>query len=1038
MKWFLSALLIFALHAAIAEEPTPLVKEKPAADGKDSKDGKETEKKSGTLPPAPEPLSGETVPPPSPKPKFNPPKADPPTIDPNEPPAETVPLPAQKPVNSEAVKLNPGADKAPEDIASVRLITETLLVPPGTMAVFSIYGPETFLRGATASYVLKDDFGRELLRENIKVIEIPFAEGKPRQISIPVGTPLGRNHTLELILAGSDGREKQFSATFSVPQEQGWEHWIAMISSPPAKGDWAPLRAIGVRGCLQYRLNPARREALRKEQIPFYVENISRQLLSRYHTEKGLWEKTLSSASSVPGRTNPIREPSLCSNLFAQAFAAELKKHAEIYAKDPPLFYSLASEPSMTRMAAAMDFDFHPEAIAEFQRWLERDVYGTVGALNIAWGTPFKTWNDVMPMSTNDVRMRLKDGVLNFAPWADFREFQDYTFSKVLRDGSEFIRRHDPNAIVGITGAMGPFAFGGWDWSRLANSLDIVECYDIGSARALWRDLAPGKPALAFLNLPAGENSNSEIADLRRTIWSLALEGGPRGVLLWDEPAAVPAPDKLEARALLDSENKITPLAAALAPALKALDGPTGALLASSVRTHDGIAILYSPASVRVHWLLESDRLHGDRWLETWGADTAAERRESVQLRLRESWGKLLDDAGLSWRFVSSSQLDKKDILRADLGIKTLILPQTIALSDLEIETIKQFVAKGGRVIADAACGRFDEHGRVRAKPALDEIFGVDTSAEPFSAQPTNPLEVISVLPAMVEELRATGKSVDVINLAPVFSDRPKWLGTQQRGAEYRKSPVVAMSKAGLYLNLDLSNYLRWRLHPDKPRAQATRELIMTLGLQDRLDESVVDWKNTRLPHGTQLVWLRLPGSGAASKILALRRNPQTRLHELGTEAEGNWAFEKPEPFTLALRKPTHVLPVAGGKPAAQEATSKIEGTLDHDSPALFVLSSTAPKAPTLNAAKSAKLGELIEIKLSTDNAHPALYEIRLVAPDGTERTYHALCKTSKDGTLKHALRLALNEPTGNWTIFVRDLTQGSETKTSIEIGAIK
>ena len=90
-----------------------------------------------------------------------------------------------------------------------------------------------------------------------------------------------------------------------------------------------------------------------------------------------------------------------------------------------------------------------------------------------------------------------------------------------------------------------------------------------------------------------------------------------------------------------------------------------------------------------------------------------------MQLRLRESWSKLLDDLGLNWHCVSSSQIEKREILKPDSGIKTLVLPRTVALSDREADILHQFVQSGGRIIADAACGKFDEHGKVRARACL-------------------------------------------------------------------------------------------------------------------------------------------------------------------------------------------------------------------------------------------------------------------------------------------------------------------------------
>ncbi len=994
MKHWLLISVVFAALAG-AGEPTPPPEEPPVP-----------------KPAEPEPPKSESEPPKSepapPKPEPVPaPKED----KPGENAAETVPLPAD---------IVPGKESAAAVVAkldeneSLTLTTEATLLQPGQPAVFKLYGPEIFLRAATGQFFLQDQFGRLVGQGTLKIADLPYKEGEPRQIQINVPAPLVPYHTFELSVAGADGRSGKLQTALRVVGPQMWRDWIALTSTPPASGDWSALQALGVTGGLQYRMHPARREALRKGGAPFFVENVSRQMLSRYHTEPGLWEKTVAALQSG-NRAAFAREPSLCTPEFAQDFAAELTRHAEIYSKDPPLFYSLASEPSMTRLAAAADFDFHPQSLAEFQRWLERDVYGTLKALNTAWDTQFAAWGDVQPMTTDEARLRLKDGVLNFGPWIDFREFQDHTFAKILRDGGNLIRTQHPDAKVGITGAMGPFAFGGWDWGRLANALDAVEAYDIGGARALWRDLAPGKPALAALTLADGGDVPAAAAEATRTMWSLVLEGGPRGVLLWDDNSG---------RGLIDAEKKPSPLAAALAPALKSLQQNVAPVLSTCRREDDGVAVLYSPASIRMWWLLEANKLHGDKWLQAWGADTGAERRESPQLRLRESWGKLLDDLGLGWRFVSSQQLENREILLGKNKPAVLVLPRVIALSDREIDVIKQFVADGGRVVADSCCGKFDEHGKMRGKPALDELLEVDSVGEPFFVEPMNPLESV-VLPQNAEL-----GSLGVKELPPVFSDKPKWLGAKDSCGEYRRSPVLASGKLGTFLNLDLTDYLRWRLHPDQPRAKTTRDALAAV-FKPQLQASAVDWKNSRLPAGTQVTRLRLGGEAAGAIVLALRRNPQQRLHELGTEAEGNWAFEKPESFVLAFKQPLRVGALYP-EYSTPKQIAKIEGTLDPDAALLYVLPSTDPKPLTLTLAPEVKAGQAVELKLPA--AGSDAYRVRITAPDGSERAHYGGTFISADGALTHRVPFALNDPAGKWQISVRSLSHGGEAKAVIEV----
>ena len=975
----------------------------------------------------PTPLPADPVaPPPNPKPKVS---------ESGDPPAETVPLPAEKPQSKIETPLDQKIKIIePPDDAIPTLSVETPVIAAGESAVFSLYGPETFLRGAIAHIALFDEFGRETARSYVKVANLPYSEGKPRQLKFEIKNPLGQFHHLKMALTGIDGKQTELSGKFSIAQHAAeWKGWLTLAATPPADGNWSALQSIGVRGGLQYRLHPARREALRKGNVPFYVENIARQLLSRYHTEPGLWNKAISGMIDEPNsRAALSRDPSLCAPAFAEAFAKELRRHAEVYAKDPPLFYSLASEPSVTNLSAAADFDFSAAGISEFQRWLERDAYGTLAALNQSWGTQFKAWTDVIPMTTDEARLRMKDGVLNFAPWADFREFQDHAFSKVLRDGGDYIRRYHPSAKVGITGALGPFAYGGWDWSRLSQALDVVECYDIGGARQIWRDLAPGKPALAVIPLQSKDAGATEIAlkgsaaEAARTAWDLALEGGPRAALLWDDSGDERAP-----RTLLDSQGQPTAIAKSIAPVLKTLEGDAGILLSHSERAHDGVAVLYSPASVRLHWLFEAHQLHGDKWLTAWGADSAAERRESTQLKLRESWSKLLDDMGLSWRYVSSAQIEKKLLQKGESHIKTLVLPQAMALSDREVYAIKQFVADGGRIVADAMCGRFDEHGKLRDKPALDELFQIDTSSEPFSAQPMNPLERVSF-----KEGSAPGiKTENMNHLPPVFSDRPKWLKQPNPNAvEYRRSPVLATSNAGVYLNLNLANYLRWRLHPDQPRAQAVRDLIGSLAFQDRLDQSLIDWKLSALPAGTQVVWLQTRGASGTGRILALKRNPQSRLHELGNEGDGNWAFEKPEPFKLVFKDVSHVIAMGNEQAALKNPTKSLEGTLDPVLPSLFIVNPAAPKAPRISLPQTLRAGAALELNVKSEIAQPCVYHVRWTGPDGQAREHYSAIRHTPDGSLTFTLPTALNDTPGAWSAVVRDLAQGSEAKATFTL----
>ena len=130
------------------------------------------------------------------------------------------------------------------------------------------------------------------------------------------------------------------------------------------------------------------------------------------------------------------------------------------------------------------------------------------------------------------------------------------------------------------------------------------------------------------------------------------------------------------------------------------------------------MAILYSPASYRVHWLLD---VKADD--KPWTVRNS--ERESFDSVLRSAMRRsaaLLQHAGLQPHWLSPELL-ANGALEAR-GIRMLVLPHVLALSDREATAIERFVQRGGVVVADVAPGEFDGHGRQRARPALASLGG--------------------------------------------------------------------------------------------------------------------------------------------------------------------------------------------------------------------------------------------------------------------------------------------------------------------------
>jgi len=136
---------------------------------------------------------------------------------------------------------------------------------------------------------------------------------------------------------------------------------------------------------------------------------------------------------------------------------------------------------------------------------------------------------------------------------------------------------------------------------------------------------------------------------------------------------------------------------------------------------------------------------------------------------------------------------------------KVLILPACYALSDVEGRRIAEFCRRGGTVIADFACGLFDQHGRGRTSGALDELFGLkhdgtETAADFFAKR------------LWVETDQDRGFSYR--RYRDLFATLECSLHQGYAVAE-RRLPISHVQKTGegtaVYLNLSPQRYLQYR-----------------------------------------------------------------------------------------------------------------------------------------------------------------------------------------------------------------------------------
>jgi hypothetical protein len=497
-----------------------------------------------------------------------------------------------------------------------------------------------------------------------------------------------------------DHRDEEAKITFIAkpPVHTWWDYAIIMWQNYSAEM-FAKLKDLGINGGQYIGRNTTPPEFLLKNDLRWYAENIATDFYSAYHhyhpdRETG-WEfkQARLAHQTEPASLEPFkRHPSLTDAEWLKRVHDRLVASARFFSPYRPFFYSLGDETGIAELEAAWDFDLSDQSLVPMRDWL-RERYATLDALNRQWGTKFTSWSSVSPMTTDEAMERSDD---NFSAWADFKEWMDVCYATALRMGTDAIHSVDREAYVGIGGGQMP-GWGGYDYSRITQSLTAIEPYDIGNNIEIIRSLNPKMAVLttAFAHGPWE----------KQRVWYELLHGG-RGLILWD--------DKSE---YVDKNGQVEERGREAESQYNELRKGIGALLINSRRQSDRIAIHYSQPSLRVEWLLES-RPRGGAWATR---SAKAERTDNNFLRLRESWCRLIEDNGLQYNFVSYGQLEQGELLRG--GYRVMILPHSSALSALEAAAIHEFVAQGGTLIADGDPGAFDEHGRRLQQSQLTDLF---------------------------------------------------------------------------------------------------------------------------------------------------------------------------------------------------------------------------------------------------------------------------------------------------------------------------
>ena len=597
-------------------------------------------------------------------------------------------------------------------LASAALARADTLEPPkgrlerGTLVRF-LYHADPPVAGPAAGTLMLD--WTDALGRFVEHREMPVRLAGNGVVTVPMD--LSRVVATGNTLRGKlqvNGKASEAEIDFVVPPaEDGWADWQTILwpSVTPAQ-----LKAASPLGITAAKVFGRREGGLTvadaaKAMSPLlaagltpYIENIATDFYASYHRFlPGKPVNWLFGEARRRYQENPadpsarMREPSLSDPEWQARIDARLTRHAQIYGRYRPLYYSLGDETGIADLAANWDFDISPQSLAGMRLWL-RTRYPSLPALNRQWGTAFASWDAVVPPTT-DATVARTDG--NYSAWSDSKAWMDEAFARALRQGTRAVHAGDPQARSAIEGTQAP-GWGGFDFTRIAHVTDVLELYDMHNNVEIALSLNPSLITLttSFATGPG---------EIHR-IWHETLQG-QRGGVIWDEVNAMVTADAMPGPRGQEMQGLYTELR----------NGIAAQLIASRL-ARDPVAILYSPESYRVHWMLDV-RADSKPWT------VRDSERESFDSTLRAAMRRsaaLLQHAGVQPHWLSPALL--ADGALEVRGIRLLVLPHVLALSDQEAAAITRFVRRGGVVLADVTPGAFDGHGRQRATPVLASL----------------------------------------------------------------------------------------------------------------------------------------------------------------------------------------------------------------------------------------------------------------------------------------------------------------------------
>lgn len=634
----------------------------------------------------------------------------------------------------------------------------------------------------------------------------------------------------------------------------------------------------------------------------------------------------------------------------------------------------------------------------QFFRAHARRQYGTIAALNAAYGTDYADFSEVRGITFEQAGA---DRTLG-PQWIDYRRAMAASFDTFYRHFTDIITSLQSAARTGDCAAI----YSGF------RSGEAADMWQLGQ----WRKASfpyprpTGQIAMDFARPDSlvgrgcwwGPARSRSRPFARWHPWNDLFEGANFWHCYYGDTSCLLAND-------LSLFEDLKPRMAEF----REIKGGVGQMLHAARRGHSGVAVLYSVPSMH-QWTLT----------EAWG-DVDVGSASYGRLASRSyhdntaTWINLLSDVVGPFRFVSCSELADGMLTRD--GFRLLVLPWSQALSAAETAAIKGFVHAGGMVVADLRPGVTDEHGRPCATGPLDELFGVvqDTSAPRirstplvFARQDAEPAPI----PGKVDltlQLRGGTASATAADAVPIIVKHATGQGR------------TVLLNFGIDAYLDRDELSRTAHAARSRHAPALERLFRDL---------LHDIRAARLVRCRP----ELPGlrhhtftSGSIRYVGLLQNMPEPWADYAGRSA----APVQPTPLTVTFDEPAHVYDVRRAEYRGR--THSVPLQITPGLAQLFALLPYAVTAVEVSAPDKVTQGDTVPYRVrlrTTAAAENHVLRLSVFAPDGAELRHYARTVNAPEGRYAGSLLLALNEAPGTYGLRVRDTATGLDAERNFTV----